>query len=278
MKTCLNGTTIRQGLDLETFLGVAGKAGFEGVEFSITSVSKYAEENSLSSAKALFTKNNLQPANFGIPASLFATDEEFEADLKELPKYLKLAQELGCSVGMVVLPFRTEIPVEEMLSKIVEKLRKIADIANDYEIGVALEFIGLRFEAKGKEELLTNLEQTIELIKEIDKPNVGALIDSYHWFTGGSKLEDLDRISGDKLLFFHINDAPDKPVEELTDPMRVLPGRGVIDLVGLLKKVKSKDYEGFVSVELFSEELRKEEPLEAAKKSKMALDEVLKQV
>jgi len=56
-------------------------------------------------------------------------------------------------------------------------------------------------------------------------------------------------------------------VAALTDAMRVLPGAGVIDLDGFLGTIAARGYDGPVSIELFSEELRALDPAEAARQA-----------
>ena len=58
--------------------------------------------------------------------------------------------------------------------------------------------------------------------------------------------------------------------------MRVLPGAGVLDLPAWLRAIRdATGYDGYVSLELFNDELRALEPAEAAARAKASLDPVL---
>ncbi len=83
----------------------------------------------------------------------------------------------------------------------------------------------------------------------------------------------------ERIVHVHINDAPDRPVEEQVDNERVMPGDGIIDLVGFLRALKAAGYEGAVSVEVLSKTLPQQfSKDELAAKARAGLEKVLAQV
>jgi len=44
---------------------------------------------------------------------------------------------------------------------------------------------------------------------------VGLVIDTCHFFTGGSKPRTIEQIDPRRLLIFHINDAEDRPLDTI---------------------------------------------------------------
>ena len=86
-------------------------------------------------------------------------------------------------------------------------------------------------------------------------------MDPFHILRGGSPLDDIAKIPGDKVAIWHWNDVPDtKPVRQQTDADRVLPGDGVGPLKEIEQQALAQGYQGYVSLELFNPALWEEEP------------------
>jgi sugar phosphate isomerase/epimerase len=120
------------------------------------------------------------------------------------------------------------------------------------------------------------LDQVLELCGSVHQPNVGILLDSWHWYVSGATLDDIQSLSSSQIVGVHVNDAPAGiSLEEQKDNQRCLPGEtGVIDLVGFLKVLKAIGYDGPVTVEPFSQRLRELAPQEAAMETSEALRRV----
>ena len=58
---------------------------------------------------------------------------------------------------------------------------------------------------------------------------------------------------------------PEKPALTQTDPDRVMPGDGQIDLQAEIKLLKEKGYDGTVSLELFNQDWWGKDPRETLK-------------
>jgi sugar phosphate isomerase/epimerase len=99
-------------------------------------------------------------------------------------------------------------------------------------------------------------------------PNVGLLLDSWHWHHAGATTDDIVAAGRDRIVHVHFNDAPNLPPEQIRDDHRLLPGEGVINLVGFLKALQTIGYTDALSVEVFGR-LKDVPPEQAAK---MGLD------
>jgi sugar phosphate isomerase/epimerase len=80
-------------------------------------------------------------------------------------------------------------------------------------------------------------------------PRIGILFDTAHFHCSTSKLEDLTPAVVARIAHVRISDMPDRP-GELCDAEadRLLPGEGALDLRGLLGRIESLGYRGFVSL------------------------------
>jgi sugar phosphate isomerase/epimerase len=65
----------------------------------------------------------------------------------------------------------------------------------------------------------------------------------------------------------HFNDAPKLPPEQIRDDERLMPGDGVINLVGFLRALKEIGYADAVSVEVFGKFLKEMTPEDAARRA-----------
>ena len=68
------------------------------------------------------------------------------------------------------------------------------------------------------------------------------------------------------MAIWHWNDAPgSKPFSEQSDADRVMPGDGVGPLKEIERLALAQGYEGYVSLELFSEALWQQDPTDVAR-------------
>jgi 2-keto-myo-inositol isomerase len=99
----------------------------------------------------------------------------------------------------------------------------------------------------------------------MDDPRVGLVIDAFHFYAGGSRVEDLDGLAGDRLCIVHLDDAEPGDPATLTDAQRLWPGEGVIPLRPLLQRIEQIGYRGAYSLELFRPEYWVMDPAEVAR-------------
>lgn len=261
MISCLNAVTIGGAPPLEEYIALAAKYGFGGIEFGIGDASALAKQITQPAMIDLFRAHGVAPAMFGIPVEWRKDTPSFQEDLKGLPRLARLAQEMGCKKTGTWLPPTVDQDALYFRNQTIRRFHDIASILGDFNIEFALEWVGpytLRKAglARGAQEFIWNIPATLELIEDIDAPanNVGLLVDSFHWFTTGATEEDLANLGG-KIVYVHINDAPDLPRDEQIDNERLLPGEGVIDLHGFVRALKTAGYDSFVAVETFSRDL-----------------------
>jgi 2-keto-myo-inositol isomerase len=107
-------------------------------------------------------------------------------------------------------------------------------------------------------------------------PNVAPLFDCYHFWSGLSKLEDLDSIRPGEIGHVHFQDVPDMPRELLDTTTRVIPGDGIAPLTQILRKLAAKGYAGPLSVELFLPRFRQADPFEIAREIRQKAESVMR--
>jgi sugar phosphate isomerase/epimerase len=237
-----------------------------------------AEEKGAEHVRDLFAAAGLKPGGWGLPVNWRGSEEEFQADLKDLPRLAAAGQAIGCPrVVMWILPSSNERPFEENFEFHVRRFRPCAAILKDHGCRLGLEFIGPRtLRASAKYEFIYTMDGMLELCAAIGTGNMGLLLDGWHWYTSGGTVEDLRRLTNEDVVYVHINDAPaGVPLDEQIDNVRCLPGEtGVIDNVNFLKCLQEIGYDGPVTPEPFSQRVNALPPAEAAQVTAEALNKV----
>jgi sugar phosphate isomerase/epimerase len=92
------------------------------------------------------------------------------------------------------------------------------------------------------------MPEAVALAKD-SAPNVGVILDVWHWHHSGGTIADILATDVSRIVHVHISDAKAMPPEEVRDNMRLMPGEGIIDLVGFLQALQKIGYNGGVSPE-----------------------------
>lgn len=122
---------------------------------------------------------------------------------------------------------------EDVLSIFVEQMRQLAEYGLSKGVSLVIEPLN-RYEI----DFLNTLEETYEVVKLIDKENVGILADTFHMNIEEAKIEKNLLSIADKLLHFHVADSN-----------RWAPGTGHYDFASTFEALKSIGYKGYISVE-----------------------------
>jgi sugar phosphate isomerase/epimerase len=159
------------------------------------------------------------------------------------------------------------MPLEENIRWHVQRFGKIAKVLEGQGCSLGLEFLGPKTIWNGhKYEFIRDMNGMLDLAAQIG-PNVGLLLDCWHWYTAGNTTDDILRTTPDRIVYVHVNDAPEGiSADEQIDSKRRMPGEtGVIDIAGFLQALKSIGYVGPVTPEPFSEKVKGIAPEEAAR-------------
>jgi sugar phosphate isomerase/epimerase len=101
-------------------------------------------------------------------------------------------------------------------------------------------------------------------------PNIGLILDAWHWHHGGSDPEWIRSVPPDRILDVHLSDSGPDAAEDIRDFERLLPGDGVIDFALFLQLLDEKRYRGALTVEVFGGPLQELAPSDAARLASVA--------
>ena len=146
----------------------------------------------------------------------------------EPESYLSLLEtgaELGAQHVLTQLP-------DPDLDRAADRFGRLCDLAKPLGLGVDLEFVSWT-ETPG-------LTRAVEVLKAVDRPNAGILVDTLHFDRSSSSLAELRQLPPQWFRYAHVCDAPkEKPTTTeglvfTARSERQFPGDGGIDVRGIL--------------------------------------------
>jgi sugar phosphate isomerase/epimerase len=206
-------------------------------------------------------------AQAGLPVEFKKSEEEFQAGLKALPATAAALERAGVTrVGTWILPYHPTLTYRENFKIHSQRLGQVAGVLGDHGCRLGIEFVAPKtLWTSSRYAFIHSMPEMKELIAEMGRPNVGFVLDSWHWYTSGGTLEDLRTLANKDIVSIDLNDAPlNVPPDQQQDWKRELPcATGVIDLKGFLNTLNALGCDAPVRCEPFNAALRAMPPDEA---------------
>ncbi len=270
MKLALNGATTMKA-DLTTDIRAANTAGFDCLEIWAPKLRDFLRSHTTAELKSLFAEQQIEPYSINSIEHVTFRDEAGKEKLAdECEELCQIASDIGCPY-VVIVPGRMPQGATraDVIEESVRVLTEMSAVAARHNIALAFEFLGQT------DCSVQTLELADEIVRRVARPNVGLVIDSFHFYAGGSKVESINELDPESLFIFHINDAEDRPRDELEDRHRLLPGLGILPLEEIIKALRRIGYDRVTSVEIFRPEYWELPPAELARDARHAVARVL---
>jgi 4-hydroxyphenylpyruvate dioxygenase len=160
---------------------------------------------------------------------------------------------------------------------------KMADVIGGIAARAATRGLDITIEFSPTSLTIDTLESALGLATDIGAPNVGVLLDTWHFYRSGGELDDLAGLPPAVITAIQINDAPSAAQQQSARALaplsdRLMPGEGDIPLRAILESVLAGQPELTVGVEVFSSRLRALSPREAASQTIESTLRVLREV
>jgi 2-keto-myo-inositol isomerase len=267
MKLALNGATTMRA-DLVTDCRAATAAGFDYLEIWAAKLGAF----STSQLRDLFTPDGPPPLSINsIEHITFRDARAYESIKQECDELSRIAAAIGCPC-IVVVPGRLPeggASRETVIDESVRVLNELCDISGRHEVTLAFEFLGQT------DCSVQTLDLAHEIVYESGRENLGLVIDSFHFYAGGSTVEMIEALDPKLIQIFHINDAEDLPRDQLEDRHRLLPGLGILPLPEIVSAFRLIGYDKVASVEIFRPEYWERDPFELARDAYAATERIL---
>lgn len=250
MEICFNQATTMKHSSLEKDLVLCEKYGYDLIEIRIDKLKEYLNKYPLELLEDFFKSKNIKPYAFNaLEFVTFRNNNDYSMILKDMEFLFSVGEKINCRKIVVVPTFDVgEYTRKEIKDESVRVLNDLGKRAKNYDFKLAFEFVGYPNCS------VNTLFQAYKIVSEVNRDNVGLVLDCFHFHAMNSKLEDLEKVNADKIFIFHINDSMDIPPGALRDKHRVWPGDGVIDLKKILGTIRKAGYNKMASIELFNED------------------------
>jgi len=210
----------------------------------------------------------------GLPVDFRKDSQLFREGMSGLPQLAAALEKSGVKrMSTWIMPTDQELTYLENFNRHADRLREVTIVLQDYDIKLGLEYVGPKtLTSLHKYPFISSMKEAFELIHEINVPNLGIQLDSFHWYCAEESLSDIVSLKNEQIITCDLNDAKaGRTAAEQIDGERELPGdSGVIDLTGFLKALVQIGYDGPVRAEPFNAKLNSmdnEEALAATAKA-----------
>jgi sugar phosphate isomerase/epimerase len=250
------------------FARLAARVGFGGTDVNLGPAMK----EGLDRTRDLLAELKLRASFCGFPVNVTGGEEAFRKDMAGLEAAAKFADAIGCNRMSAIMPPSSQTPKEELRKTLMARFSAAAKVLADHNVRLGFEFLGpLEFRTRAPHEFIWRMKETLEFAEECG-PNVGLILDAWHWYHAGATVDDIAAAGKSRIVAIHVSDSAKMPPADVRDNRRLLPGEGVIDLVGFFRALQKTGYQDGVSPEPIG---RFPADMPAAESAKMGLDSTL---
>ncbi len=197
----------------------------------------------------------------GLSVNFRGDESAFKSGMEKLGEDAKALQRAGASrVGTWLTPGHNHLTYPANFKQHVARLGEVARVLGDHGVRLGLEYVGPKTSwSTMRYPFVHTMAEVRELIAAINRPNLGLVLDSWHWYTAHETEADLLGLKGSDVIACDLNDAPSGiATDEQKDLVRDLPcATGVIDVKTFLTALVKIGYDGPVRAEPFKAELRR---------------------
>jgi len=261
-------------VDQRGAIDLALRYGYESVQPFADDLAKLSAAE-LDELKAELGEKKLQWAAAGLPVDFRGDEARYREGLEALAEQAKSYERAGVTrMGTWLSPMSDQWTYLEYFKQTARRVGEMAGILGDHGLRLGLEYVGTpSLRMRGRWQFVHTLAETKELIAESWAPNVGVVLDSWHWWTAGESAEDLKTLRNEEIVSADLNDAPAGiPKLQQHDGRRELPlATGVIPVEEFLDALVAIGYDGPIRPEPFNQRLNEMENEEAAEAAAEAM-------
>lgn len=243
---CMNRSAYIMGdedPDLPGQIDAAGRAGFRLIGPDSFSISRWCEGGGTVEQLA----DRIAAAGmrtFELPALIVGEDTaQTRAQTDEI-----------AAIARVLRPAFVQLNVESKVDDgVLDELRRVGDVFGQLDIGLAVEYLPWLPEVR-------NLQSTRELMQRAGIDGAGIIVDTWHFFFSDDTWDDLSALPLDEIAYVQFDDHPALESDDLvaeTLGRRAMPGEGRFELERFCELLRDKGFDGVVSCEILSDETRR---------------------
>ena len=254
--------------DFRTAMEGYARAGIRAVEPDLGKVREFAQQESPRMARQLLDDLGLKAVSCSNQLFLEESGARRAGAIEDLKWKVELAEIIGAD-RMVVPSAASEPHTIEDYEQVIENLREAADIAQPHKVTLMVEHTRLST-------LINNLRTALKVVREANHSHLKVMLDTFHFWSGMSKFEDLELLRDGELHHLHFEDIPaEPPLEMFGQQSRVFPGEGIAPLRRIVEVLQRKGYRGPASLELFNPVVQATDPYEVAVKARRTIEPLI---
>lgn len=201
--------------------------------------------------RACFAENGLIPCGFRLPVDISAPCAVFEAGMQSLEQVVQAAAQTGYRSALTwIMPGSEEFEVMIYHAVLVYRLRRFAALLANYQMDLAVEMVApYTLQAAYRYPAPCRMEHLLRLLHEVDRNNVGIVLDAFHFYCAGHRDAAYGRLPGTcRIMMAHLSDGvPNRIPQQQCDLERRLPGTtGVVPCGPFFDCLKASGYTGGV--------------------------------
>lgn len=252
MITTLHGLSTMH-CNLKTDIRIAAETGYEALELVEMKLFRFMDCGChVKDLMPIFEKHNIKPVCINALKGVERIGTKEKAQLMEdAGRLCEAAEIMGCPTIQLV-PFceLESKPWQDVLKLTAKNIAEIADIGSNHGVRFQLEPIAWA--------PIHSLRQSLQVIEEVGRDNVGMVIDFWHLTAGEETLPD-DVTKLDKTIIYgvHFCDGIKHKKGTKWNEQKLrsfLPGQGELPIKEWVGAVKATGFSGVWSSELFSPE------------------------
>ena len=244
------------------------RAGIRAVEVDLIKVREFVGQRSPDVARRLLADLGLTPVSSSNQLFLDEPGPRRAQAIEDLKWKVELDEAIGCD-RLVIPSAASERHTQDDYARVLDNLREAAEIARPHNVTLMVEHTRLST-------LIGTLRTALEVVRNVDHPNLRVMLDTFHFWSGMSKLEDLELLREGELHHLHFEDVPaEPPVEVFEQRHRAFPGEGIAPLAQILEVLVRKGYSGPASLEMFDPDVQAMSPYEVALKARATIEPLI---
>ncbi|MCA8999015.1 MAG: sugar phosphate isomerase/epimerase [Planctomycetaceae bacterium] len=264
----LNSSTIQPTPILDK-IRVAAQAGYEGIELWHADIDEHLSRggNLKEIRQAVEDHGLVVPTTIMLKGWCEPDGSAYEEGLAECRRRMEQSVAVGAPHA-VAGPPHSGVDFQ----RAAERYGRLLEIGIEMGVRPSVEYLGFAQE-------VNTIADALRIMEGSGHPEATIVLDPFHDYRGGGGHDDIARLKPNQIAVCHFDDAPaSPPALEQRDPDRVMPGDGVIPLSHFLNLLRKIGYTGFLSLELFREDLWAQDPLEVAKQGLTAMKRVCESI
>ncbi|KAI5779406.1 xylose isomerase-like protein, partial [Geopyxis carbonaria] len=196
----------------------------------------------------------------------WALRSDFDLALERLRHKFRWMDDLGCDTILVVSNCQPANLCTDNLETSISQYKEAAEVAARHGKRIV-------FEALAWGTHINLWRQSWEIVRAVDHPAFGLCLDSFHIYSRGDNVDGLGDVPAEKIFIVQLADAPylQMHVLEWSRHYRSFPGQGEMPITEFMEELRKTGYDGIVSLEVFSDNIRNGNLPELAKDAMRSL-------